>query len=429
MLMNDAQRLRIYGQGKQDIYRKELEKLSAEAISQRNKELIKLFLNSLFSRGCSELRVAKLSSQLRRICMCLNKNLDKVIKQDIETLLAKYHQRKDYSAATKEDYKRCLKQFYHWFEDDDPRLYNGILASREKARRFYKFVFSVKCNGQRRERNNEDILTDENIDQVIQDGTNSFKDKAFLKLLHETGMRCSEILTVKIKDLQQEGAVAKLTVPPMKTEQRTIPIIHSLPYTHKWLEIHPFKNDPEAFLFIGESRKHGKKPLTRDGAQRIVHRCFMKADLKKKNNLHWFRHSRATLLAPSLSEVLLCKYMGWVLGSKQVRTYVHLGEQELEDVYCDISGVKKVQEKKHTTKKKTCVCETLNDVGARYCYKCGQALEVSIILQDTSKQGGVKKKEFDAELEKSIHLLMKIAKNPELMKKFEEFKESINQNF
>ena len=47
------------------------------------------------------------------------------------------------------------------------------------------------------------------------------------------------------------------------------------------------------------------------------------------------------LLAPKITESLLCKYMGWRIGSNQVRVYVHLCTKELEDAILQMNGIKK----------------------------------------------------------------------------------------
>ena len=117
---------------KEAVYQKELKRLAKEKISSKNKQLIKAFHNSLFSKGCSELRVAKLSSQLRYICKDAAKDLDSLRKSNLEALLTVITKKEGYSLATREDYKRCIKQFYRWYEDEDSRLYKGSFENRKR---------------------------------------------------------------------------------------------------------------------------------------------------------------------------------------------------------------------------------------------------------------------------------------------------------
>jgi hypothetical protein len=70
----------------------------------------------------------------------------------------------------------------------------------------------------------------------------------------------------------------------------------------------------------------------------------------------------------------------------------------------------------------------LNESSSNYCYICGQALNLSILLKEESKSLLEREEEYDEELNKSIQLLMELAKNPGLIKKFEEFKLVNNDN-
>src|SRR3989338_4874664 len=131
------------------------------------------------------------------------------------------------------------------------------------------------------------------------------------------------------------------------------------------------------------------EPLDYRGATKLLLRCFTRAGYvkfeefgkadgnigrrisyqKKKCNPHWFRHSRASLLAPHLPEALLCKYMGWKIGSKQVQTYLHLCPQQLEDAFLKLHGLKEEDEQKGKPQK--CGCGIVSDRFARYCLNCG----------------------------------------------------------
>ncbi len=76
------------------VFERELKKLKGSNVSQRNKELITEFQNYLFSTGSGDLRVAKLSSQIRIMCRWLKnglkigKDLDKLDKKDVMNLVA-----------------------------------------------------------------------------------------------------------------------------------------------------------------------------------------------------------------------------------------------------------------------------------------------------------------------------------------------------
>ena len=59
---------------------------------------------------------------------------------------------------------------------------------------------------------------------------------------------------------------------------------------------------------------------------------LQRAELKvRKRPVHLFRHSRAIELAcMGMSEVELCTFFGWEIGSPMARTYVHLSGRDLK---------------------------------------------------------------------------------------------------
>ncbi len=400
--------------------RNALDRIQISNISQRNKDLLKDFQNYLFSTGSGTNRVAKVTNQLKIMLLfeedgkrVMPIDLDKASKRDIMNLVAYVNQIDSLAEATKSDYRRSIKQFYLWFEEEDEKLLSDNTLIRIKATQFYKYIkTNVKRAYKQKQIDPSTILTEEDIEVVTKNGCRSIKEKAFLKFLHETGLRAGEMLNLRVGHIVLKKNIGVAHVDG-KTGKRTVHFTKSMPYLVQWLNLHPFRENPESDLWLGESTNKMHQPLVYRGAIALVKRCFKRANVKKKYNLHWFRHSRASLLAPHLPESLLCKFMGWRLGSKQVRTYLHLCPQQLEDAFLKINGLSKVEEDNKSLPQK-CNCGTINDSFSRYCHVCGNPLSVEVAVQD---QDIVKK-----ETEKSIKLLMEIAQNPELMKRFEEFK-------
>ncbi len=402
----------IYGKSRDNVYERELAKLAEDKIEEQSKELIRRYQDALFSKGCGKIRVSKLSSQLRKVSALLDKPLDDVDQNDMSILISGINRDQDYAEATKGDYRRCLKQFYAWFEEQDGRLKGNNEQEIQKAQRFYKFLNKeVKASYRKRLIDPSTIITKQDIDTVVSNGCCSIKEKALVKFLHETGVRAGELLNMKIKDIVFSRSYAEVIVNG-KTGMRKIPIVSSIQYLVAWLGVHPRKDDDSAYVWLGENRKIMHMPMQHRGVQKMIDRCFDRALIKKKHNLHWFRHSRATLLAPKLPEALLCKYMGWTLGSRQIKTYVHLCTEQLQDAYLMLNNIKPKNE--NGKESIICGCGSANDSIARYCHTCGRPLNVEIAIQD--------KEMMKTEMDKSVQLLLEIAKDPELMKAFEEFR-------
>lgn len=416
--MEQISKLEIYPE-KKKIFGAELKKLKEENISQRNKDLITEFRNYIFSTGSKELRVSKLSSQLRAICrwfkfiLDIGEDLDKLNKKDVTTLVAFINGVHEKSEATKADYRRAIKQFYKWFKEEDSRIYTKNERERIEVERFYKYVEKeIKTSYKRKQADPLTIITDEDIDIVLEKGCKTAKEKAFVSLLHSTGARAGEFLNLRVGNLEVKENHANIHLPDGKTGKRIVPIARALPHLLRYLDVHPFRNNKDKHLWVSDARHNLNDPLLHDGSQKLINRCFKRAGVEKKHNMHWFRHSRASILAPKLTESMLCKYMGWILGSRQIRCYCHLCNKQLEDVFLSINGIKEKEDK--TEKPIKCICGTMNYPKERYCFKCCRPLSVDVVIQD--------KELINSEMNKTITLLTEIAKNPELMKKFEEFK-------
>jgi len=409
---------------KTGLYEKELKLLEKSGISQKNIELITDFHNHLFSTECGEQRVSKLSGQLRFICRWLkalgvDRNLNELIQEDLTKLVAHINRMKEKSEETRADYRRCIKQFFKWYKDTDERIYSKSDDERITADKFYKFVEKqIKRGSKVNKADPNSVLTEEEIDLIVETGAKNPRDKAFVSLLHETGCRIGEFLNLRVGNITRKKDIFELYIPFGKTGPRVVFVRKSIPSLLRYLDVHPFKNNNNSFLWLSDSINRKKEPLLYIGAVKLLRRCFERVpEIRKKHNPHWFRHSRATILAPSLTEAMLCQYMGWSLGSDEVKRYVHLCKKHLEGEFLHFHGLQsQAREQSEPIK---CICETLNDPKERYCMRCHRPLKTEYAIQD--------KKIVDSEIAKTMKLFMEVAKNPEMMKAFEEFKKQMKE--
>jgi integrase/recombinase XerD len=392
---------------KVNLLQKELRNLEESKISEGNKRIIKSFQMNLLSTGqAKELRVAKLSSQLRIMCTNITKDLIDFEKPDAENLIMIFNGQSNLSPVTQADYKKCLKQFFKWYKREDPRLDTNNI----QVRKFYDFLDDVKTGYKITKADASQILTDDDCKIIVEKGCRTTRDKGLVDSLHESGCRIDEFLNVKLRDITIKDSHAEVRVDG-KTGVRTIFLTRSLPNILKWLDVHPTKEDVNSFLWVNMSNYAKYEPMKHRATSKAVAQCIKRAGINKKCNLHWFRHSRATILAPKITTPMLCKFMGWTLNSNQVATYCHLSVKDLEDVFLSINGLKPKEEE--TNQPIKCICGTLNNADERYCFKCCKPLKVETVIQDQEL--------VNSEIGKTMQWFMQMAKNPETMKKFEEF--------
>jgi len=402
------ERINIYV-GREKSYQNELKRLENANIMPENKQLIKGFQKHLLSTGrTGQERAAKLSGELRRICLKYNKNMALWLRNDAEDVISEFNGLSGNSEATQSDYRAVIKQFYRWFKKQDLRLESDDKQTQRAVKGFYEYLEDdVSTSYDVPKADPKTIISDDDCNYVLENGCKSAKEKAFVSMLHETGCRAGEFLNIQTGDIDIKDNHAEIRVDG-KTGKRTIFIVKSLPYLLRWLDIRPKETE---YLWITESTNHSGKPLKHRAADKMIDLCFERAKLNKKHNMHWFRHSRATILAPKITTPILCRLMGWTLNSKQIKTYCHLSVKDVEDIFLSINGIKPKEDKSEQPIK--CICGTLNNPNERYCYKCCKPLKVETIIQDQAI--------VNSEISKTMQFFMEMAKNPEMMKRFEEF--------
>jgi len=148
----------------------------------------------------------------------------------------------------------------------------------------------------RNAKTHEDLLTEEEVKKMI-DFARSVQERAFIATLYESGCRLGEIIYMRINQFKFDNYGAQLFVTG-KTGPRRIRVVSCVPYIAEWLNKHPFRNDPNAYLWINRRLK----PHLYSRIRAILYLTAKKAGIKKRVNPHNFRHSRATYLANYLTE-------------------------------------------------------------------------------------------------------------------------------
>lgn len=151
---------------------------------------------------------------------------------------------------------------------------------------------------------------------------------------------------------------------------RRIRLINSAPNLLEWINEHPERNNPQAFVFVNIEKNFGGCMQHRN-IMSILQKVAKRAGIQKPVNPHHFRHSRATYMSQFLTEAQLKEYFGWVQESKMAARYVHLSGKQVEDAILRMHGLKQEDKKEDILKQKTCPrCKTLNDHNNQFCEKC-----------------------------------------------------------
>jgi len=357
-------------------------RLAESNISDINKNLIRKFDRACFLERLSKPRRIKIIGSLIILAeKYLTVDLDKATKDDLKDAVFKIENKDDYSPWTKESYRAIIKKFYKWFIYGDeyktrleyPKIVSWLRVGAKK-----KDLPKVKAS---------DILTEEEIKSLIE-VAEYVRDRAFISLLYELGARISEIGNLLIKDLSKDQ-YSYIVDLEGKTGHRTPRIVMSSAYVTHWLNAHPLKDNPHAPLWVmmGTRNKQGKMMYA--ALRALVKRLVKKSGIKKRIYPHLFRHSRAThlLLNKQINEAQAKVYFGWTPDSGMLSHYSHLISSDVNNAILEMHGIKTEENKESKLKPKQCaMCNTINSYNARFCHKCGKALDVKTAIELNEKR-------------------------------------------
>ncbi len=299
-------------------------------------------------------------------------------KQDIIRLKSLIESQ-PWTDKTKHNHTVALKKFYKW-------LY-GI----EEKGRYPEIVSWISSTEKKsREKLPEDLLTEDEIEQMLQVADNP-RDKALALTLFETGARIGELLNLRLKHVVFQNNIGLLMLNG-KTGMRRVTVIASVPILAQHIDTHPFKNDSDSFLFMTKFNRmnggRGYAQLTYGGTVKTLKALAQKAGIKKRVHPHLFRHSSATRAAKFLTEAQMKEYYGWTRGSEMPGLYTHLSQRDVQGAILRMNGLAAENSQQVKATVMTCrTCKQRNSPGSKFCNACGailtleQAITVNNLLQ------------------------------------------------
>src|SRR3989344_1869259 len=162
----------------------------------------------------------------------------------------------------------------------------------------------------------------ENIETL--ESTQNTKHKLLLSLSYGAGLRVSEVIVLKVKDIDFDEMT--IHIKNAKGQKDRISVLpEKLIDNLKVLLSEKTSND-----FVFASERGGK--LTTRTAQKVFERSLKKAEIKKDATFHSLRHSFATHLLENGVDV---RYVQELLGHQNIRTtqiYTHVTNPSLKNI-------------------------------------------------------------------------------------------------
>jgi integrase/recombinase XerD len=286
-------------------------------------ELIEQFLSYIsVERGMADNTLSSYKRDLSKFSDFLKSkkidSIDKVSRQMINSFMMAERERGLGSNSVSRELA-CIKSFFKFLLKEN--IIKDDAANIIESPKLWKklpFVLSIQ--------EVETLLNAPNVRDPME-----IRDKACLELMYATGMRVSELVNLKIDDINMEADFAKCFGKGSK--ERIVPfgkkakesLVRYLEKTRPML----LKKKISNFLFL---TRLGKK-MSRQTFWKIIKRYAKLARIKKKVTPHSLRHSFATHILERGADLRIVQEM---LGHSDISTtqiYTHVSKDRLKSIH------------------------------------------------------------------------------------------------
>jgi integrase/recombinase XerD len=274
---------------------------------------------------------------------------DDAIKERAEiSAFRNWLQSKRYSQSTIKTYSEALRVFLNFFEkpaaaitNDDIVFYNNEYILKNKLSSSYqnqivnaiklyfltvedKVMEIEKIHRPKMEKLLPNVLSKAEIKLILNAHAN-IKHRTMLSLIYSCGLRRSELLNLKPLDIDSKRNIIMIRNAKGKKD-RIVPLS---PKILELLRDYYTYCKPKVWLFEGQNLGQQYDAGT---LGHVLKMALRKSDIQKPVSLHWLRHSYATHLLESGTDL---RYIQEILGHRSSRTteiYTHVSTHSIQMV-------------------------------------------------------------------------------------------------
>ena len=270
------------------------------------------FKEWMSSRRYSENTIKTYTDALRVFLRYFStKKVEEISNNDLISFNNEYILKNNYSPSFQNQVVNAIKLFYKKIEHHELNL---DLIHRPK-----------------RERKLPNVLSKEEVEKIFTASKN-LKHKTMLVMIYSCGLRRSELLQLKLNDIDSNRKV--LLIRNAKGKKDRITPLSGL--VINLLREYYKKYTPKIYLFEGQQPF---TPYSERSLEEVLKKGVRLAGIKKPVTLHWLRHSYATHLLERGTDL---RYIQELLGHKSSRTteiYTHISTKQLENIISPIEDI------------------------------------------------------------------------------------------
>lgn len=281
-----------------------------------NKKLIDKFILYLkLERRLSTNTCSSYQSDLFQFDQFLKKNIKDITKKELDSYIEYLH--KAYKESTYLRKIAALKSFNKYLINYNlgGNQHIELLEAKKREKRMPKFLTQDQI----------DIF----LNQLSDESPSKSRDKAMFETLYSTGVRVSEIIKIKVTDVNLENGIIKVLG---KGNKERVVILNqtSIDSLDTYIKKHRVKlmKKTTDFLFLNNNGN----PLTRQGFSYILKRYAKQVGINDISP-HIFRHSIATHMLNNGGDLRMIQM---VLGHANIATteiYTHVSKEKVLKEY------------------------------------------------------------------------------------------------
>ena len=272
---------------------------------------------------------------------------------------------RNYSYKTIKSYISCLRSFVKYFSPKHPRniteedikkyLLHLLMVEKRSASsvnqvfnalRFlyvelYKMSYIIgKLPRPMKEKKLPDVLNEDEVVRIFR-AVHNLKHQTMLMLAYASGLRVSELVRIKIEDIDGSRGLIHIRNAKGKKDRFTVfPESLRGQLIEYWKK---YKLGTSGWLFTGETTD---KHLAARSIQAVLMRAIHASGITKKVSMHTLRHSFATHLLDHGTDL---RYIQELLGHQSVKTteiYTHVSPKGLGRIRSPLDFLKTKDEYK-----------------------------------------------------------------------------------
>jgi len=232
-----------------------------------------------------------------------SKDLKEISEDEVVDFNKDYILKNNFSSSTQNQFINAIKLFY--------------------SRYAHRFLDLENLERPRKSRNLPEVLSMDEVKCIINSFSN-IKHRTLIRLIYSAGLRIGEALSLKLNDIDSDRMMLYIRQAKGKKD-RYVPLSKVL---LSLLKQYYVVYRPKIYLFEGPN----EKIYTASSARAILRIAVKKCNIHKHITLHTLRHSYATHLLESGTDIRLIQELLGHNSPKTTMIYTHVSSTSLQNI-------------------------------------------------------------------------------------------------